>query len=1012
MGRVRDDFDNWFGNDNSTLLWHYPLPDQYVRRNPHVAYPDPRVNVTAVAADVRTLTSTTKHGTRSGESQSLLTSAATDPNQLFPISRTLERFNDPSHANRVTGACGPAIYRDDLLGTNYYGNAFICEPVNNLVTRLVLEPNGVTFAGHRAPGEERSEFLASTDNWFRPVQARTGPDGALWIVDMYRFVIEHPRWIPTNRLAQLDVRAGADMGRIYRVYPRGANLRPVRDLTRMNDAELAEAMNTSNGQVRDLAHHELLQRRAGVSPAQAARDPRKTVETSVLLSDYATNSPDPAVRAQVLCALAGLQSLAPEVLLRAIKDADLRIRRVGLRLGEASLGAGNFSPSLTDAVLSLTDASDPAVRFQLALTLGEWNDPRAGDALVKLARNDDRWVRAAVLSSAPTHFASILSRVREWPVSTPARSEFIVQLCALAVASGEASQIQHALDAIAPDPANAPDTSWYESLAALLDAMERRSVALNSVLVGSTTGRRVREVLANARVHATNAADDEVLRERSIRLLARRGSESNGDVPLLCGLLLPPASPRLQNAALDRLRSQRAHDIALDMLAQWTRYSTALRPRIVTVLVDREDWASELLAALKVGTVSPSEISPGDQQRLLKRGSAELRTNTASLFRRAGTRSDVLAKYEEVSSLAGAPDRGAAVFDKTCAQCHAYRGRGHVVGPNLAEFAGKSAQDFLVAILDPNAAINPGFIAYNVETKDGRGLSGIVRGETAGSLTLVQGGGVEEGILRDDITAIRASDLSLMPEALEQAITPQDMADLIAWIKKSAPLPFGGASVEQASKARAKFLKSGLNGLALGSPSPTRAEASPLTAASWSTSPSATFACCVWSALHGLAGIVTCAERLPYPSWMGRLPMPYCRQSEGQNRLEWRTAPVSIPGAAGRPETNITATGVVAFRLAAAMGFVSQPPGKFTLSLNGKIALEFDVSLTDRTWASTDGRVRMDYTVMENNSEDSNGVLVIEVAADLLAPGRPATIEVLGSPSNSHRWFGVYLAAE
>jgi len=763
------------------------------------------------------------------------------------------------------------------------------------------------------------------------------------------------------------------MGRIYRVYPRGAKLRPARDLTKLNDAQLAEAMNTSNGQARDLAQRELLQRRAGISPAQAVRDARMTVEAPVLLSGLATNSPDPAIRAQALSALTGLQSLAPEVLLRAIADADARIRRVGLCLVDTALEAGNFSPALTDAILSLTDASDPAVRFQLALTLGEWTDPRAGDALAKLARNDDRWVRAAVLSSAPTHFAAILNSVRGWPASAPARNEFNVQLCALAVASGEAIHIQQALDAIAPDPANADETTWYDSLAALLDAMERRAIALDSVLAGSTSGRRVREVLANARVHATNTADDEVLRGRSIRLLARQGSDSNGDVPLLCGLLLSPASSRLQNAALDRLRSQRDHDVARDLLAQWTRYSTTLRPRIVTVLVDREDWAPELLAALKVGTVAPSEIPPADQQRLLKRGSIELRSNAAALFQRAGTRSDVLVKYEGVSSLAGAPDRGAAVFDRNCAQCHAYRGRGHAVGPNLAEFAGKSAQDFLVAILDPNAAINPGFIAYNVETKDGRGLSGIVRGETAGSLTLVQGGGVEEGILRDNITAVRASDLSLMPEALEQAITPQDMADLIAWIKKSTPLPFGGASVEQAAKARAEFLKSGVN---------------------------------------GLADIVTCAERLPYPSWMGRLPMPYCRQSEGQNRLEWRTAPVSIPGAAGRRETNISGAIVVTFRLAVAMGFVSQPPGKFTLSLNGRTAIEFDVSLADRTWASTDGRVRMDYTVMENNSEDSNGVLVIEVAADLLVPGRPATIEVLGSPSNSQRWFGVYLASE
>jgi putative heme-binding domain-containing protein len=184
------------------------------------------------------------------------------------------------------------------------------------------------------------------------------------------------------------------------------------------------------------------------------------------------------------------------------------------------------------------------------------------------------------------------------------------------------------------------------------------------------------------------------------------------------------------------------------------------------------------------------------------------------LFQRAGTRVEILAQYEGAASLAGTPERGAALFDKNCAQCHAFRGSGHAVGPNLVEFAGKSAQDFLVAILDPNSAINPGYLAYNLETKDDRSLSGVVKGETGSSLTLVQGGGMEETILRNDIAEIRASQLSLMPEGLEQAMTPQDIADLIAWLKKSAPAPFGSASGEQMEKARAEFRKREPNGVA------------------------------------------------------------------------------------------------------------------------------------------------------------------------------------------------------
>src|SRR5439155_13425551 len=111
-------------------------------------------------------------------------------NRVFPVKRDLQLFKLSGPPGKVTAACGLGVYRDDLLGPAYTNNAFICEPVNLVLNRQVLQPRGSTFASHRAPGEEQAEFLGATDNWFRPVQMRTGPDGALWVVDMYRLVIE------------------------------------------------------------------------------------------------------------------------------------------------------------------------------------------------------------------------------------------------------------------------------------------------------------------------------------------------------------------------------------------------------------------------------------------------------------------------------------------------------------------------------------------------------------------------------------------------------------------------------------------------------------------------------------------------------------------------------------------------------------------------------------------------------------------------------------------------------
>src|ERR1043166_3526322 len=380
QGRARDDWGNWLGCDNSTAAWHYPIPDHYLRRNPYVAAPSPRV---AIAAGV-------------------------NGNLLYPISRTLERLNNPGAVNRVTSGCGIGVYRDELLGQEFYGNAFVCEPVHNLVHRMVLKPNGLTFSAVRAPDEQKSEFLASRDNWFRPVQMRTGPDGAIWVVDMYRFVIEHPRWIPPERLAKLDPRAGDDKGRIYRVYPKGQELRPIRDLTKLSPAKLAALLDTPNGMERDRIHQELVFRRPEVQGPKSAGGEGSAIadqKTLKILAGLAEKAKAPAVRLQALCVLDGLGALTPGLVKHALSDQHPAVRANAIRLSERF--------ALPDALLKLVEDSDLKVRYQLALTLGEWDDPRATAGLARLAVRDldDEWMRAAILSSANRQPAEILKAV-------------------------------------------------------------------------------------------------------------------------------------------------------------------------------------------------------------------------------------------------------------------------------------------------------------------------------------------------------------------------------------------------------------------------------------------------------------------------------------------------------------------------------------------------------------------------------------------------------------------------
>jgi putative heme-binding domain-containing protein len=625
---------------------------------------------------------------------------------------------------------------------------------------------------------------------------------------------------------------------------------------------------------------------------------------------------------------------------------------------------------LLETLARLASVPDPLVRFQLALTLGARPGPRAGAILSGLAGDelaDDPWIRAAILSAAPHQSAPILRAVLETDPLKSGRSEFISQLIATAVGESDPESLSQAINAITQAKTNEAAPWRLAAATSLVEALNREHLSLAELAKSPQPAARkaaagLQPLFEQARLLALAPDTEDFLREPAIRLLGRDPQSHAQDLQTLSKLLNRPLSTGAQQAVLDALTRTRGPETADLLLADWNVRPPSLRQASLTVLLSREEWITPLLAALEHGTVGRAEISNADRQRLRHFSNSSIQRRSEALWpAKPAGRAEVLASFQKVNGLTGDSANGAVIFGKTCATCHALRGQGHAVGPNLAPLADKTPADFLIAILDPNAAVEPRFLAYNIETRDGRALSGIVSAETSTSLTLVQPGGIQENILRGDLREIRASGLSLMPEGLEQNLTGQDLADLIAYLK-TGPRSFGGASPQQAEAARKQFLAGGAN---------------------------------------GVGKLIAAMDQIPYASWIGALPMPYCRQLDGQGRLEWQTKPVPL---------DLKRDAGFDFRLPAAMGLVSDPAGKFTLRLNGKAVLDFNVSLTDQSWQSLDGKVRMTYTVQENNAEDSNGVLAISVAPELLEPGQPATFTVTGSASKSQRWFGVYLA--
>jgi putative membrane-bound dehydrogenase-like protein len=753
-GRCRDDWGDWFGCNNSNPMYHFVFADQYLRRNPYFAAPDPRVpvSVTPGAAPV------------------------------YPVSRTLPRFNDPGAANHFTSACSVTIYRDDLFGPAFAGNSFVSEPVHNLIHREIMAAEGVTFKSRRAVDEQQSEFLASSDNWFRPTTIRMGPDGALWIADMYRQVIEHPEWIPKDWQKSLDLRAGHDKGRIYRVYPVGQRPRPIPRLDRLDAAGLVAALDSPSGWQRDMAQQLLVERRD---------------RTAVpLLEKMAADNERPLARLHALCTLDGIAELKPAVVQRALADPHPGVRRHAVRLCETRLAKAS---ELGDTLIKLVTDPEPAVRMQLAYTLGDWEDPRAGRALGQLALADaaDRYLLAAVMSSVTEkNLDVVLETVLKDSKHTAPSPALIESLVRMSAAVQDRATLIGLMRIIAA-PRDGKYAPWqFTAVAALLDTLDQRNTSLADLARGDEGQKAaLNQALAGIFGAARAAvADKQASRSEqvlAIRLLGRGLDRRAADIKILESLLVPQTASDLQAAAVAALGQLRDPLVPELLLRGWKGYGPALRSQVLDVLSRHDDWMKTTLDAVDRKAVLPFEVDAARRQRWLQHRNDGIRHRAAKVF--AVTvdpdRKKVVEAYRSVLTLKGDAGRGQQVFTKTCAACHRLGGVGQAVGPDLASIGDKSPESLLVAILDPNQAVEARYINYLAVTKAGVTVTGVLASETGNSITLVGPDGKAQVILRADLEELASTGKSAMPEGLEKDLKPQDMADVIAHIRAGSPPP-------------------------------------------------------------------------------------------------------------------------------------------------------------------------------------------------------------------------------
>jgi len=718
--------------------------------------------------------------------------------QQWRVERTAarqERYDDTRPGRKelleghFTAATGTTVFVGDALGEDVYGNVFVADANGGLVHRERLSDNGPTYLAEPVPAGG-PELLASTDPWFRPVNMANAPDGSLWLLDFYREYIEEPASIPEGikQRLQLDFYRGDDRGRIWRIVraegdPRNWNV----DLGSLSSAELVETLAHANGWHRRTAQRLLLERQdASVAPQ---------------LVELLANGSTPEGRLQALWALEANAELSAEHVRKAIDDAHPGVRANAVRLAE------RFQEELPGVIEAATADSDPKVRFQAALSLGLVPSNAHTVAAAMVRESDDPWFRAALLTAVRERPYAVVNRLltshREFfAEDDEGPREMLAGLTRLVGAGGERQDQTLLLQAIGGSPRlRAPE--WQA--AALGGFAEGLSVAGERGLrvSGAETlfsrwlssgDDEVRDAALRASMHfrlpgmlsdALRAAASEDLavdrRARAVGFL--RAGTFEQVAPVLEPLLGSPAAAELHLAALDTLAAFDEEAAAVVAMAGWGGYSPAVRTRATALLLGSKSGAALLLDRVESGAAAPSSVDPVAKIRLRQFPDAAISARAEQLFaQQSGGRAAVVDAHQDVLELTGNAEQGKPAFEKACAKCHVRQGERARLGPDLSGINNKTDEELLAHILDPSFEIAVNYTNYIIVARDGRILDGLLAGETADTVTL-RGEYENRTIRRDEIEEMRASAVSLMPDGLEEDLSKQDLANVIAYLQ-------------------------------------------------------------------------------------------------------------------------------------------------------------------------------------------------------------------------------------
>jgi uncharacterized protein len=727
-------------------------------------------------------------------------------NAFYPVT---EKVRQVDFHGGFTAAAGHALYTARTYPRQYWNQvAFVTEPTGHLIATFTLQRKGSDIVDYYG-----WNLLASDDEWTSPITAEVGPDGHVWVIDWYNYIVQHnptPQGFKTGsgNAYETPLRDKTH-GRIYRiVYKDASRSKPV-SLDPADAAGLVVALRHDNQLWRLHAQRLLVERKkTDVVPAliELVRD---GAVDAIGLNPGAIHA---LWTLHGLGAITDAGSPAAQAVLAALKHPSAGVRRNAAQVLPAD-------PRSASALLAAGLLSDPDPQVRLAALLSLTDLPPADQVATALAvalrgglAKGDQWLADAATAAAAKNsdaFLKALAKKDQKPAGTEvlAIADHVAEHWARGGPSESAGALLAALSAGEPAVDEAilrgAVRGWPKGRPAtfdgsMSDTLKRLTVELNPAarahlvrLVGlwgnQALDRLGAEIAASLLASTQDSKVPEARRIEAARQLIELRPTDPAAARGLLELIATPVSAELTAGLVDAVGNSKAPEVGKAFVDVLPKLSPAVRSRVLRALLGRSDWIPAFIVDLERDPSRLSELALDQKQALTAHPNRDIAARAKRLLAQGGGLPDpdrqlVIDRLAPELKEGGDPTRGKLVFQQQCTKCHRHNGEGGQVGPDLSGMAAIPRHELLIHILDPSRSVEGNFVQYSVATTDGRVIGGLLASESKTSVELIDAEGKRHVVLRDDIDQMAASKKSLMPEGFEKQVPTAAINDLLAFL--------------------------------------------------------------------------------------------------------------------------------------------------------------------------------------------------------------------------------------